>query len=154
MSKLHFIEVSEVHKNCFENNWSVSSLSSLMKNKTYKGFIATSKVSASIKKQNNSKYIEVDKCVGFALFSTVHEYSELLSLGILKNWRCHGIGSGLMQHVITFIQRSGARRLVLEVAENNISARQLYLNLGFIETSRRIGYYKQSFGNIDALILG
>ena len=153
MCKMHFIEVSKVHKNCFENSWSLNYLSHLMNNKINRGFIAKLRASTKIKENNNPKYIQEDKCIGFILFSMVHEYSEVLSLGVLKNWRCLGIGSDLMRHVIKSIQRSGDSRLVLEVAENNMSARKLYSDLGFIEVSRRIGYYKKSIGNVDALLL-
>lgn len=153
ISESKFIDVSKIHKSCFDNSWSLNYLSLLMKNKINDGFIAKLKASTNIKKHNKSKYNELDKCIGFILFSMVHEHSELISLGVLPNWRCNGIGSDLIQHVIGFIQRSGANRLVLEVAENNLSARKLYLDLDFKEISRRIGYYKQSKGNVDALIL-
>lgn len=153
MSKMHIIDVSKIHKNCFENTWGLNYLSLLMNNKINDGFIAKLRASTKIKENDNPKYIQEDKCIGFVLFSKVHEYSELLSLGILENWRCHGIGSDLIQHVIRSISRSGSSRLVLEVAKNNISARKLYSDFGFKEVSRRIGYYKQSIGNVDAVIL-
>ena len=152
-SEVHFIEISKIHKNCFENSWSLNYLSNLMNNKINYGFTAKLKASTNKNENNDPNYIKADRCIGFVLFSMVHEYSEVLSLGILENWRCYGIGSDLMQHVITSINRSGARRLVLEVAENNISARKLYSGLGFIEVSQRVGYYKQSAGNVDAVIL-
>ena len=153
MSKMHVIEVSKIHKICFENTWGLNYLSLLMNNKVNDGFIAKLKINTNTKENKSLKYIETDTCVGFVLFSKVYEYSELLSLGVLENWRCHGIGSNLIQHVIRSISRSGASRLVLEVAKNNISARKLYSDFGFKEVSRRIGYYKQSIGNVDAVIL-
>ena len=49
----------------------------------------------------------------------------------------------------------GAVKIWLEVRAKNINAQMLYMNAGFIEISRRTGYYPSSkgFGYEDAIVM-
>ena len=77
--------------------------------------------------------------------------AELLKIAVIPNWRRRGIGRALVRDIFAGASRAGARRLFLEVREQNTAARALYADLGFTETGRRKGYYSQPLDN--ALLL-
>jgi len=77
--------------------------------------------------------------------------AELLKIAVIPNWRRRGVGRALVQDIFAGASRAGARRLFLEVREQNTAARALYANMGFTETGRRKGYYSQPPDN--ALLL-
>lgn len=54
--------------------------------------------------------------------------------------RC-GVASGLLNALIARVGSGLAKRIILDVAEDNIPARQLYATKGFAEIARRPGYY-------------
>ena len=60
----------------------------------------------------------------------------------------------LVQGLIRAAKRGEAKRLYLEVAEDNAAAAALYQSLGFSESGRRKGYYERPQGPaVDALVL-
>jgi len=73
--------------------------------------------------------------------------------GVLPQWRRHGVGRALMDAVIAKTERDGLGSIVLEVATENEPARRLYAAYGFVQVGRRPGYYRQSGGRADGLIL-
>ena len=61
--------------------------------------------------------------------------ADLLALAVLPIFQRHGIGSGLLAHVIEVAERvapmSRIHQLRLTVAENNVGAQRLYARSGF-----------------------
>lgn len=78
---------------------------------------------------------------GFALAQVAADEAEILSVGVLPDWRRHGVGLKLIEGTKRAAVRSGAKRLFLEVAASNKSALALYAKASFSETGRRKGYY-------------
>jgi ribosomal-protein-alanine N-acetyltransferase len=65
-----------------------------------------------------------------------------------------GIGRRLIDGLCRAASRGEARKLFLEVAEDNLPALVLYSRVGFKEQGRRKGYYKRANGAaVDALNL-
>ena len=60
----------------------------------------------------------------------------------------------MIEGLIRASRRGEARKVFLEVAEDNAAARALYAKLGFQEIGRRRAYYKRPGGAVDALTLG
>ena len=94
-----------------------------------------------------------DEPAGFVLAQGLGEECEILSLGVLPNYRRAGIGSALLATVAAEAQRQGARRLFLEVAADNTAARALYGAHGFVQVGRRRNYYRRGTALVDALVL-
>jgi len=95
-----------------------------------------------------------DAPVGFALLRLVADEAELLSLGVLPQLRRAGIARRLMAACYDRCRSAGIVRLLLEVAEDNIAARQLYARAGYLEVGRRKGYYARARqAPVDALTL-
>jgi ribosomal-protein-alanine N-acetyltransferase len=94
-----------------------------------------------------------DTPVGFILARDLAGDVEVLSVGVLPRWRRRGIGRALIDAVVANAERDGLGSIVLEVATENAAARALYAAFGFVQVGRRPGYYCQTGGRTDALIL-
>jgi ribosomal-protein-alanine N-acetyltransferase len=93
--------------------------------------------------------------LGFALCLPAGEAYDLAAVGVVAARRRGGIARRLLAHCETAARAAGARRLMLEVAEDNAAARGLYASAGFREAQRRRGYYRARSGAAarDALVL-
>lgn len=90
---------------------------------------------------------------GFALIRISGEEGEVLSLGVKPPMRRRGIGSDLLRTVFQFTAALGAESMVLEVAEMNVPAMELYRKWGFLTVGRRRNYFRHGDGRDDAIIL-
>jgi ribosomal-protein-alanine N-acetyltransferase len=100
--------------------------------------------------RNTPVYIACDakrRIAGFALIRTVADESELLSIAVDPRWRGKGVGRALMDAVFADLMMSPARRMFLEVDEQNHAAIRLYEKLGFSTISSRKGYYPRPDGS-------
>jgi ribosomal-protein-alanine N-acetyltransferase len=79
--------------------------------------------------------------------AAVEDPVDLLRIGVAPAERRTGIGRQLMTAAL---RRCAGRTVLLEVAESNKSAAELYRGSGFTEISRRRGYYA---GGEDAVIM-
>ena len=104
--------------------------------------------------QENTMLIEkrVDgKLIGFALSQFVLDEAELLLIGIIPNFRQHGIASQLLSELIQQLQGIDVTRLFLEVRKKNKQAINFYEKHHLIQIGVRKNYYKNPLD--DALIM-
>ena len=73
--------------------------------------------------------------------------AELLTIAVEPRWRGKGVGRALMDAVFADLMLSPARRMFLEVDEQNHAAIRLYEKLGFSTISSRKGYYPRPDGS-------
>jgi ribosomal-protein-alanine N-acetyltransferase len=90
---------------------------------------------------------------GFAIVLGLSKECEILSLGVLPEWRRAGIGATLLDAVCSEGRLRGAGCIVLEVAVDNSAALALYTRHGFTPVGRRQNYYHRIGREIDALVL-
>ena len=90
---------------------------------------------------------------GFILCRVVLDEAEILTLAVRPDARRRGLARRLTEAGGAMARSAGAERLFLEVAEDNVAARGLYADAGFVETGRRRAYYETPQGRTDALIL-
>jgi ribosomal-protein-alanine N-acetyltransferase len=89
--------------------------------------------------------------VGFSLFRTVADESELLLLAVLPVRHRQGIGRRLLDNFVARARSDGARRVHLEVRDGN-PAIAMYRAAGFETVGRRRKYYHARDGReFDAL---
>ncbi len=81
---------------------------------------------------------------GFVLARTLVGEAEILSLGVSVGWRRRGAARALLHAAMRRARKAGARRTLLEVAEDNLAARALYAGEGFVMVNRRPSYYRRS----------
>ena len=92
-----------------------------------------------------------DNVVGFSLYRTIADDSELLLLAVHPESRSCGIGRLLLSHFIEDSRKNGANRIHLEVRDGN-SAIEVYRSAGFEPVNRRSNYYRgRGGGAFDAL---
>ena len=89
--------------------------------------------------------------VGFSLFRSVVDESELLLLAVAPEHRRRGFGRGLLHHFLAQARADGLTRVHLEVRDGN-PAIEMYRGAGFRPIGRRRNYYHTSDGHqFDAL---
>lgn len=92
--------------------------------------------------------------VGFAACRNGGTDGEILSLGVVPDFRRGGIANILLAESLATFQVMGAERVYLEVAEDNPSAQALYVGAGFAQIGRRVGYYRRLRDQkVDALTM-
>ena len=87
----------------------------------------------------------------FCAFWLVFDEIHINNVAVLPQFRGHGMGTTLLQHVFMEARRLGAKRATLEVRASNHTALRLYERLGFHVAGRRKNYYSKPVE--DALIL-
>ncbi|WP_417806720.1 GNAT family N-acetyltransferase [Thioclava sp.] len=91
---------------------------------------------------------------GFLLGRVIAGEAELLTLAVDPNQRRAGIARALVAAFHEEVKTHEAQTAFLEVADDNIAARALYLATGWIESGRRKAYYNSSDGTRrDAIIM-
>ncbi|MBI1391361.1 MAG: ribosomal-protein-alanine N-acetyltransferase [Alphaproteobacteria bacterium] len=114
--------------------WSESQMQAGLDAPGTAGFIATSRGSP----------------VGFALWRTVIDDAELLTIGVNPAHRRQGVAAALLESVLAAAAAAQCRRLFLEVAVDNAGAIALYRDRAFREIDRRRRYYRDGR---DALVM-
>jgi len=89
--------------------------------------------------------------VGFSLFRSVANESELLLLAVSPDHRRRGVGRRLLQDFLGHARTDGITRVHLEVRDGNPAIR-MYRHAGFEPIGRRRNYYRGQDGSqFDAL---
>jgi ribosomal-protein-alanine N-acetyltransferase len=87
--------------------------------------------------------------IGYVAFEKKGYVGIIISLGVVKKFRCRGVGTYLMLQALGMLKETGVRRVVLQVSVKNLAARQLYEKLGFKAEGLLKGYYR---GEEDAIL--
>jgi [ribosomal protein S18]-alanine N-acetyltransferase len=94
-----------------------------------------------------------DSIVGFSLFRTVTDESELLLLAVRPSRHRHGVGRRLLDDFVERARNDGVARVHLEVRDGN-PAVAMYEAAGFSQVGRRRNYYHAADGKrFDAITL-
>ena len=95
------------------------------------------------------KVIPSNQLIGFVELQGDLEETEIITLGIKKNFQNQGYGKQL----INFIINKNYKNIFLEVSLSNLKALNFYKSLGFKKISIRKNYYRSVKNQNDALIL-
>ncbi|HEX4617345.1 MAG TPA: GNAT family N-acetyltransferase [Stellaceae bacterium] len=130
--------ISLLHRACFpEDPWDARAIKQIMDIPGFFGRVGWAKAAP----------------VGFALALALGEEAEIVSLGVLSDYRRCGIGTAILDAVCGEARSRGVERVVLEMASDNEAARALYAGRGFTVVGRRRNYYRRAERSVDALIL-
>ena len=89
---------------------------------------------------------------GFALWRSIADEAELLTIAVHPAQQNQGTGRQLMETWMTQAATS-AVTAVLEVAADNNAACALYARFGFRTLATRSKYYARPGGRVDALVM-
>lgn len=120
-----------MQKSFTDERWSESEISSMLADKTFFGYM--------------DEY-------GFILCRRVYDVIDICTFCVEPKFRKQGRGGRLLASVIDYAVGNFCE-IFLEVAENNLSALNLYKSAGFKEISVRKKYYKTESGLIDAILM-
>ena len=93
------------------------------------------------------------KCMGFAVWQTICDESELHLIATAPECRRQGYASQLMALWQQDCHKHSVQRLLLEVRASNHAAQQLYNKLGFQAYARRPHYYTLPDGTREDAVL-
>ncbi len=93
-----------------------------------------------------------DDPLGLVLWRIAADEAEILTIGVLPDYRRRGVAHFLLETSISAMRQHGVARLFLEVAVNNAAAISLYRCFGFQAEGQRPAYYRTASGPIDAAI--
>ncbi|WP_174875263.1 ribosomal protein S18-alanine N-acetyltransferase [Vogesella oryzae] len=91
--------------------------------------------------------------IGYAVILQVLDEIQLQNIFISKPWQRQGYGRKLLQLLMELAAKQNCSRMLLEVRESNLAARELYLSCGFKETGLRKQYYRSDSGPRENAIL-
>ena len=126
----HAEELAKLHAGLFETPWHAAAFHNLLSHPASTAFLA--------------RVGTPPQTAGFILGQLAADEAEILTLGVGKDCQRHGIGRRLVEALGRAAKKAEARRLFLEVAEDNGAALMLYKKLGFQEVGRRKGYYERA----------
>ena len=86
---------------------------------------------------------------GVIVYRTVADEAEIITIGVHPDARRSGIGIALIGVMEADLKKQGVNHIFLEVAEDNLPARAMYEQCGFIVVGRRPKYYD----GIDAIMM-
>lgn len=105
--------------------------------------------------ESNNSYFFVAKnisgeLVGFAGIKIILDEADIMNIVIKKDFRNNGIGSLLLDYLISYSKSINLKTITLEVNEINIPAIKLYEKFDFEKLGIRKKYYN---GKNDAIIM-
>ncbi len=123
-----FDKIANLHQSCFPHKpWSASDFADL--------------------KKSGCEIIVSEN--GFAVWRTVADEAEIITIGVAPDARRGGIASAMLGIIENDIRKHNATKIFLEVAADNIAAKNLYKNNGYSVIGTRPKYYD----GIDAILM-
>lgn len=133
-------ELARCHASLFSEAWNAQSFAQLLSHPGSTSLVAC---------HGNPR-----KIVGFIVAQLAADEAEILTFGVAADWQRKGLGRRLIEGLRRAAQRGEAKRLFLEVADDNVPALVLYSRMGFKDVNRRKDYYSRADGGkADALVL-
>jgi ribosomal-protein-alanine N-acetyltransferase len=130
---------SKLHQVCFEEFWSLSTLTETIAEPTTLAFIAVQ--------------LPQEILIGFTIARLILDEAEILTLAVSSHLRRQGIGKALVETVLNAVCKKGAQHIYLEVANNNTAALKLYSLFKSEKYGERANYYCNNKGLKKSAIL-
>jgi ribosomal-protein-alanine N-acetyltransferase len=83
-----------------------------------------------------------DRLAAFGIQWFVVGEAQLANIAVHPDFLRQGLGKEMMRRLLADAQVAGMEKMTLEVRTGNTAALGLYLQLGFVETSRRPRFYE------------
>ena len=89
----------------------------------------------------------------YCLSTITADCADIIAIGTHRDWQRRGYGRIMLEHLIGVTEQQHVEKILLEVAADNMPARQLYDSCGFVEIGCRKNYYKRGEARCDAVIM-
>ena len=132
-----------IENQSFPEGWRETDFSKELRKKNSIYFIAYDTTDRIHNIQGYKKATLKNKMViGYAGIWFYEEFSEIVSVAVLQNFRKLGVGRLLISKLINYVNFHKKSKIInLEVGKKNFIARNLYKQLGFKENGYREKYY-------------
>jgi ribosomal-protein-alanine N-acetyltransferase len=90
---------------------------------------------------------------GYTVLAVGAGEAHLLNLCVREQFRFRGLGTRLLQHLLTQSTEAGATVIFLETRPSNQAAIRLYQANGFTPIGTRKAYYQAANGREDAIVM-
>jgi ribosomal-protein-alanine N-acetyltransferase len=88
-----------------------------------------------------------DRIVGMLVLWLIVDEAHVATIAVHPDYRRQGIGQALLLHALKAAMAEGAVSSFLEVRESNLVAQTMYRKYGFVESGKRLHYYKDNDEN-------
>ncbi len=85
---------------------------------------------------------EEGRVIGYCILYYVLDEGEIARIAVEKEMRKKGVGDGLLADAISYCEKMGLTRILLDVRESNENARRFYEKHGFLTDGIRKGFYE------------
>lgn len=89
-----------------------------------------------------------NEIIGFAGIKIILDEADIMNIVTKKTYRNQGVGTLLLENLISLSQKLNLKSLSLEVSEENFPAIHLYKKFGFAYMGMRKNYYQDKNGYI------
>ncbi|MBA3034410.1 MAG: ribosomal protein S18-alanine N-acetyltransferase [Gammaproteobacteria bacterium] len=96
---------------------------------------------------------ESGELLAFAVMMGAVDESHLLNISVVPERQRSGLGRALLEFLCDQARQGGMVRMLLEVRAANQNAIAFYQHFAFVEIGRRRGYYPDSTGREDAIVM-
>ncbi len=93
---------------------------------------------------------EYNEIIGFSGLKVILDEADIMNIVVKKSFKGNGIGSKLLENLISYSKDNNLKTVTLEVNEHNLSAIRLYDKFDFNHIGIRKKYYN---GESDAIIM-
>jgi len=133
----HAAVLEALHAACFDDGWPAGDFVRLLETPGCFALIA----------------MVADEPAGLAVCRAAVDECELLTIGVIPEFRRRHLGFSLLNATFATARGHGAVRYFLDVAEDNLAACALYCSVGFAQVGRRPNYYRRAGAGVAALVL-
>ena len=137
MTAAHLDGVCAIENECFAHPWSRGSLENALSDPNAVFCVA----------------IENGGVIGYIGMLFVLDEGYICNVAVSESFRKRGVGSALIQTLVTHCKKNDFAFLTLEVRESNAAARSLYEDFGFVKVGERKNYYTDPTENAVLMTL-
>ncbi len=137
MTAAHLDGVCAIENECFAHPWSRGSLENALSDPNAVFCVA----------------IENGGVIGYIGMLFVLDEGYICNVAVSQSFRKRGVGSALIQTLVTHCKKNDFAFLTLEVRESNAAARSLYEDFGFVKVGERKNYYTDPTENAVLMTL-
>ena len=153
LSTAHLATIETLEAQLFEQPASAEMLASFHGNPASVGYVLISRAQTPDAGSGAGSDAVSGDIAAYALALNSGLSADLVTIGTAQSCQRCGFGRAVLDHLVAALRDMGAHELMLEVAVDNVAARNLYAAAGFATVAVRPGYYRRAGGPVDAVAM-
>ena len=153
LSTAHLAAIETLEAQLFEQPASAEMLASFHGNPASVGYVLISRDQTPDAGSGAGSDAVSGDIAAYALALNSGLSADLVTIGTAQSCQRCGFGRAVLDHLVAALRDMAAHELMLEVAVDNVAARNLYAAAGFATVAVRPGYYRRAGGPVDAVAM-